>query len=532
MKRNSIFISLLGLLLSVPAIALAADAVPQSSEADQALLRFTIDKYVVEGASLLNKDELDAAVAPYVGKNKDFSDVQRALEAVEAAYAKRGYSAVRVLLPEQELEKGTVRFRVVESRFGKVAVKDNHFVSADNALNAIPSVRPGNVPRTKQISKELRLANENPARQMNVVLKAGESDELVDANVIVTDSKPSTWGISADNSGSSETGNVRIGLSYRYANLFDKDHVANIQYVTSPEYTDRVKIFGAGYKIPLYRSGNSLEFFGGYSNVNSIVGGLSNFQGGGRLFSARYNLNLERTGAFDPHLSFGLDWRDFTQIEQITPPVTVLYNEIVVLPVSIAYSGEGKFARSDLNLNASLSVNVPSIGKGKESDFTAYDPTGTLMPDAHYSIVRYGAGYSHLMGKDWQFHATLNGQWSPDVLVLGEQIRLGGAEGVRGFSEGSEGGDKGARLNLEGYTPDFGGGEFRMRALIFYDAGQVSYSSNPVKTTIGSVGLGVRANYGERITLRGDVATIEKGGTDPSQQAGDMRAHVSLSAFF
>ena len=62
--------------------------------------------------------------------------MERALEAVEAAYAKRGYKAVRVLLPEQELEKGTVRFHVVESRFGKVAVKDNHFVSAANALNA------------------------------------------------------------------------------------------------------------------------------------------------------------------------------------------------------------------------------------------------------------------------------------------------------------------------------------------------------------------------------------------------------------
>jgi len=80
---------------------------------------------------LLSKTEIDAAVAPYVGKNKDFSDVQRALEAVEDAYAKRGYSAVRVLLPEQELEKGTVRFRVVESHFGKVTVKDNHFVSED-----------------------------------------------------------------------------------------------------------------------------------------------------------------------------------------------------------------------------------------------------------------------------------------------------------------------------------------------------------------------------------------------------------------
>jgi hemolysin activation/secretion protein len=260
MKHKLLFMLL---LLSAPSFAHAADAVPVASEADQAMLRFTISQYVVEGASLLSKVELDAVVAPYVGKSKDFSDVQHALEAVEDAYAKRGFSAVRVLLPEQELEKGTVRFRVVESRFGKVSVKDNHFVSETNVLNAIPSVRYGGVPRSKQITRELKLANENPARQMNVVLKAGAKDDEVDANVIVTDSKPSVWSISADNTGSAETGRSRLGLSYRNANAFNADHVAGVQFVTSPQYPDRVKVLGGNYKSPLYRYSSSVEFFGG-----------------------------------------------------------------------------------------------------------------------------------------------------------------------------------------------------------------------------------------------------------------------------
>jgi len=240
----------------------------------------------------------------------------------------------------------------------------------------------------------LKLANENPARKMNVVLKPGEKDDEVDANVIVTDSKPSSWGASLDNSGTPETGNTRLGFFYRNANLFDKDHVAGFQYITSPQYLDRVKVFGATYMMPLYQSGNSLEFFGGYSNVNSVVGGLSNFQGGGRLLSTRYNIMLDRTGVFYPRLSFGLDWRDFQEIEQSTPPVTVLYNEIVVLPLSIAYSAQGKFTRSDLSFNVSLSANVPHISKGKEADFAAYDLTGILMPDASYRLIRYGADYS------------------------------------------------------------------------------------------------------------------------------------------
>lgn len=538
MKHKLLFISLLGIFSGAPTLALAApDAAPGATPeaapaADQGLLRFTIERYVVEGATLLSQAEIDTAVAPYVGKSKDFSDVQRALEAVEDAYAKRGYSAVRVLLPEQELEKGTVRFRVVESRFGKVTVKDNHFVTEANALNAIPSVRPGSAPRTKQISRELKLANENPARQMNVVMKAGENNDVLDADVIVTDSKPSSWGVSLDNSGSPETGRARLGFSYRHANLFNADHVAGIQYITSPQYPDRVKVVGGSYKIPFYRNSTSLEFFAGYSNVNAVVGGLSNFQGGGKLLSTRYNLMLDRVGVFDPRLSFGLDWRDFRKIEQSNPPVTVLYNEIVVLPVSITYAAQGKFTRTDLGFNATLSANLPNMTKGKEADFAAYDPSGMLMPDAHYSVVRYGANYSRLVGADWQFRSALNGQWSSNVLVLGEQIRLGGADGVRGFSEGSEGGDKGARLNLEGYTPDFGRGEFKLRALVFYDAGQAISTNSSAKATISGAGIGLRAFYSERLALRIDVARIMKAGNDPEQLSGDRRAHLSLNATF
>ena len=532
MKNMMQFVPLFGFMLVVPPWALAEGVPPSASQTEQIpMLHFQIDRFVVDDATLLSRAELDAAVAPYVGKNKDFSDVERALEAVEDVYAKRGFSAVRVLLPEQELEKGTVHFRVVESHFGKVTVKDNRYVSEDNVLKALPSLRSGGVPSNRRISRELKLANENPARQMNVVLKAGDKDDELNANVIVTDSKPSTWGVSLDNSGTPETGRARLGVSYQNANAFNADHVAGVQYITSPQYLDRVKILGGSYKIPLYKYSSSVEFFGGYSNVNSVVGGLSNFQGGGVLLSTRYNYMLERMGVFDPRVSLGLDWRDFRRIEQINPPVTVLYNEIVVLPVSVTYAAQGKFASSDAGFNVALSANLPGMSKGGKSDFAAYDALNPTQPDAHYRILRYGANYSLLMGEGWQFHTVLTGQQSSNVLVQGEQIRLGGADAVRGFSEGSEGGNSGARLNLEQYTPDFGKGDIRARALIFFDAGEAK-TTDGTKVTISGAGVGLRAGYTERYFLRADAARIMKAGTDLSQQKGDWRAHLSLNATF
>jgi Hemolysin activation/secretion protein len=203
----------------------------------------------------------------------------------------------------------------------------------------------------------------------------------------------------------------------------------------------------------------------------------------------------------------------------------------VVMPASVTYAAQGKFARSDVNFNVSLAANLPIVRKGGDADFAAYDQVNLTKPEPNYRVMRYGASYSQLVGNDWQFRTALNGQWSTNVLVQGEQIRLGGADAVRGFSEGSEGGEKGARLNLEGYTPDFGKGDVRTRALVFFDAGQAS-SANAAKITISAAGIGLRANYGELLALRIDVAQIVKAGNDPEQQAGKKRAHLSLNATF
>jgi len=517
---------LLWLLLGLSPMCVAA-----ADEAGQETLRFAITRYAVEGATLLTPAEIEAAVASFIGTDKDFSDVQSALEVIEALYADRGYSAVHVLLPEQEMEAGTVRFQVIEGHYGKVTVKNNRFFSEANLLNAIPSVRSGGVPKSKQVARELRLANENPARQLNVVLKGGERDDELDASLQVSDSKFSQWTLTADNSGTVETGRSRISLAYRHANLFDADQVAQVQAQISPEHTDRSQVVGGSYRIPLYGLGHSVEFFGSYSNINAVVGGLSNFQGGGLMFSTRYNVPLERRGTFDPRVSFGLDWRRFDKIELTSPPPTTLFGEIVVTPLSAAYATQGRLGKGDVALNTSLTVNVPVAGSGKSADFAAYDRINTAAPEPHYKVLRFGASYFLPLAADWQWRTAFSGQWSNDRLIQGEQIRLGGADGVRGFSEGSETGERGGKFNLELYAPAWNMGGLGTRGLLFADAGRVQPETGD-STGIASLGLGLRASYSGSLALRFDAGRIINEGTDPKQQQGDWRLHASLSGTF
>ena len=69
--------------------------------------RFDINRFEVVNNTLLRPSELERVFAPYIGQNKDFGDIQRALEALEQAYRDLGYGVVQVLLPEQDITRAS-----------------------------------------------------------------------------------------------------------------------------------------------------------------------------------------------------------------------------------------------------------------------------------------------------------------------------------------------------------------------------------------------------------------------------------------
>ncbi len=148
--------------------AAAGGPAPQGQE-----LRFEIRRFVVQGATLVSARELETATRPFAGSGKDFADVQRALEAIERLYTAKGYSAVQVVLPEQELNKGEVEFKVVEAKVGRVIVEGNKFFDEANVRASLPSLAPGMAPNVDRIAESLRVANENPAKQTIALLRGG-----------------------------------------------------------------------------------------------------------------------------------------------------------------------------------------------------------------------------------------------------------------------------------------------------------------------------------------------------------------------
>lgn len=489
-----------------------ASAAAQDAKAPPAP-RFDITRFVVEGNTLLKTSEIEEIVVRYTGKQKEFADVQWALKALQEAYQKKGYGAVQVILPEQELNQGVVRFKVIEARIGAINIQGNDHHDVANVRGSLPALKQGLPPNSRDIAANLRVANENPSKQTTVLLKAGEQQDEVDATIKLTDEKP--WKVYAysDNTGDSQTGTYRVGVGAQHSNLFNLDNVFTFQAQTSPDHASDVKIFGASYHIPLYKAGDSIDVIAGYANVNSgTVQNLFNVSGSGTIVLLRYNDLLPRIGEIYEHkLAYGLDYKAFKNDVTTEGTSTTVIPNITLHPASLTYFGTWHLPSAEVAFNAGYSMNIPGGSNGDSAALEAarFDATDT------YHILRYGLNALKAFANDFQFRAAINGQITPDALVSGEQYGLGGFSSVRGFHEREISNDSGYQGTVEAYSPDLGS-VFRLpnvhtRLLAFYDYGAVSRNhSLPGELQnefISSTGFGIRINN-KYFSVRADFAQV------------------------
>lgn len=504
--------------------------------------RFEIKRFRVEGSALVSQREADVLLAPYTGPNRSLSDVQRAREVLEGAFSRRGYGAVRVVLPEQEITRGEVVLRAVEAKLGKVTVDGSRFFDEPNIRASLPALRPGETPNTAALAADLRLANENPAKQTTVTLRSGAAEGDVDAVVRVADQRPLRFLASLDNTGTPETGDFRIGAGVQHANLWNRDHVANLQYITAPYHDDNpdklglppnrnVEIWGASYRVPIYPLGDSVDLIAGYANVNSgVVQNVFSIAGAGRVYAGRYNWNLPRWRELESRVTFGGDVRYYDNNVFLVDSTVTLVPDYVTHPLSVTYAGTWRGTQSETAGYVGAVRNLPGGANADQATFDVVRPGA----DAHYTVYR--AGFNHLrnLPGDLQMRFNMSAQTSSDLLVPGEQFGIGGQDSVRGFLEREIINDKGFRGTAEVYGPDLGPGTtiagLRARLLVFYDWGHVRRNDpqplDSPESNIGSAGVGLRLFHASKLSLRADYARVLDGAG--TRNAGDWRGHVSV----
>ena len=498
-----------------------------------------VQRYEVEGNTLLTAAELQATLKPYEGA-ANLQRLKDAAAAVQDLYRSAGYGGVVAFVPEQSLGAGVVRIRVVEGRLARVDVADNKQFSTANILASLPALQVGRTPQVRVIDAQIQIANENPAKTVQVLLQPGAEPGSIAAKLTVAEQPVQRWTARVDNTGGKRPGRWRAALGWQHANLFDADHVAGVELQTAPEQPSAVAVLSGSYRVPLYGQALAIDAYGAYSDVDAgkigtQIGDLQ-FSGKGTIVGTRLNAYLPRIGNIDQRASLGLEWRDYLNncaIEGLPQGACGTAGASVsVQPLNLGYAAQAA-GEIRWGLGINLLRNLALGGRyGAASDFEAVRPGSRRG----YTLLRSNGQASTAL-TDWLGIAVrYSAQFSDRALVPGELFGIGGAQSVRGFEERELGGDSGAQLTVEATGPKLGenwGGE--IRPIAFADAGYVANRQGdpclPGQShcRMGALGIGLRAAW-PQAQLRLDLARAMS--TASTTHKGDSRLHVGLSVNF
>lgn len=382
-----------------------------------------------------------------------------------------------------------------------------------------------------------------------MILTAGEQRGEISADLQVKEDRPLRLLAGFDTAGTPGTGDLRGNIGIQHANLWNKDHIGTFQFQTSPTQPENVQIYSVGYRIPFYKFLSALDLFYAHSNVDSVSSatpaGPIGFTGRGNVAGFRAHHYLPRIKEYDHRIIFAWDWRQFNNhcsVGELGPAGCGLVSsaDVTITPVSLGYTGQHMGTRASWGFNTAISGN---FGGSSNNAFNLVRPGA----DKQYFIWRFFGFGSLNLPAGFGLAARITAQYSPDSLVPGEQLGIGGGGSamggfisVRGYREREVVGDYGTFFNIEGLGPNLIQylnyqklNQFNLRPLAFFDFGWAGNHDrkqcmiNDTSCALAGIGGGIRLNIGKQFSSRLDVGHALMDGR--IKQAGSNRIHLSIN---
>lgn len=404
--------------------------------------RVRVERFAIEGATLVPLADLTAAVQPFVGRMLGLEELRAAARTLADVYRRRGYFA-RAVLPPQDVSSGTVRIQLVEGRFGQL-VLDDQAPRTDGAFVARVAgarLRPGMPYSADALERGMLIANDLPGVRADGVLKAGSAHGTSDLALTVRDAPLVQGSIGADNGGAVSTG------LYRGIGTLAIDGLTG--------RGDRVSVVALGSEGLGYgRLGWSLPI------------GVDGWRAEAHVSYLRYWLG----GTFAP-----LDGRGSAGTQGIDLTYPLVRRSTASLDFRAAYE-HGQYNDDLLGAAAhrkhihrfmlSLGGNMlDAVGGGGRSRYAigmtlgGLDLSGlafdravdriTARTDGAYAKVEGSASRDQRLGGATFLRASVTGQWALNNLDSSEQFALGGPGGVRAYPVNEALGDTGYIAALE-----------------------------------------------------------------------------------
>ena len=491
-------------------------------------MHFTVTRFVVDGPNPLDAATTQKILEPFLGDHAGLEGLLAAGDALEKAITARGNAFLHVVIPPQPTAGGVIHLQIGAYKLGKVDVAGNKHFPERSARRSLPALTPGVSPDMREISRQLAVANEHPRRQERVAFKPSETEpEAVDATIRVSDQRPWMLFAGLDNIGTEETGPVRTSFGGQYANVSGHDDIFTGTFTTSPDHGDSVKQFGFFYQLPVY----PLQgwFSGFYVRSDVEVGNFQNafnVTGAGEFWGLSFKRQLLGVGRYRHSLTAGVQDRLFDSATSVVgtsgPGVS---SKVRSRPITFRYDGGYTWTTTAFDFYADYTRNLHSGAHNRLADYARSQST------PGWQVMRFGATVTQELPRSFLGIARVNGQYSNNPLIAGEQFGLGGETSVRGFEERTIAGDRGLQMNLEVWSPVVPR-LYGVRFLAFVDGGY-KYLARPTglqvqSDVISSAGVGARWQWKDQLALAVDYGRAIAEASGEASDRGNSKWHVNL----
>lgn len=498
-----------GPVITLPA-ALPDTALPGGAKVTVSVVSFA-------GNTVLTSEALIAALGEFSGQSYDLAGLKALASRVANAYRAAGYPFARAYLPEQKLGGSELLITIVEGRYGQVVGGEAQAWLAD--------LKPGAVIESAALERSTLILDDQPGIKTAPLIRPGQEPGTGDLMANAVRTPHFSGDVSLDNHGSRYIGLYRATASLRYDSPFMWGDQITVRALASD---DNLWLGSLGYSAPLGASG--LRGQVGYSHTAYTLGkdfSASNANGTAKTSSLGLSYPILRSQQVNFNLSGVYQHKELNDKNGLAASNDDKKSESVALSLGfdrrdnlggggITY-GALAYSRGRLQLSSGLATIDSTSAQNTRGNFDKWNLDLARMQATSVSGV------------------SLFGRWSAQRagknMDSSEGYSLGGAQGVRAYSQGEGTGDEGYFVQLEA--------RYQMGNLapyVFHDVGRVTINANNAKLTTPSTansrslagsGLGVRYSEGP-LSVDAVLAWRTKGGppADLNERDAKPRAWV------
>ncbi|HYC48440.1 MAG TPA: ShlB/FhaC/HecB family hemolysin secretion/activation protein [Burkholderiales bacterium] len=486
-------------------------------------LKVDVKGFRFSGVRAADEKALREVVAPFVGRDKTFDDLQAAAEAVSEYLQREGYFVAQAYLPEQELAGGVVEIAVLEGRLGEVKLEIEDGVPVRRSMIAkyLARLERGQVMHRDSVERVLFLISDLRGVNVRSVVEPGASPGTSNLIVKVSAGRRFDALIEFDNHSSRFTGDYRLGAGLNVNSPLGLGDLLSVRGLLGVPGGGADLDFGrVSYLVPVGGYGTKVGV--AYLRVQYHLG-TSLFdpldQSGTSSVASLFALHpVVRTRNLNVFGQASFDARDFHDDRRAVGLTSDRKTKVGGL--GLVGDSRDAWLGGGIN-NFALTYNRGRLDIETPADFIADQSTTGRHTAGSYGRINGSIARLNALWKGAVLYTSYAFQWASKNLDSSEKIALGGPTGVRAYAVGESASDEGhlATVELRVGLPDIEWLPGLGVASVFYDYAHGTVSKHPLpldinnKRTLRGVGLGLTWARQDDFLVR---ATLAWRLTDPS----------------